>query len=136
MLLADGANGVFTVGDLAHVFLEHLAQQRHAGIGATKVFLRSVGHGALRHPGHDVLALDVVGDEPTFFVTPKVFVHDGAFVDGELFARVVSGVEELPGVRVIDGNANLHLVDVRTTDAHVEREHERVPNSPVVVLLG
>jgi hypothetical protein len=44
--------------------------------------------------------------------------------------------EKLPGVGVVDGDPELHLVDPLAADPHPVREHQRVADLPVVIVVG
>ncbi len=136
MPLADRAQRILAVGDALHVLLEHLAQHGDTRVGATEVLLSPVGHRALADPGHDVLALDVVGDEAALIVAPEVFVdHRTILALPHTGVGGVVGIEELPRGGVVDGYADLHLVDAGPAHAHEVGEDQGVSDLPVVVVL-
>jgi hypothetical protein len=97
----------------------------------------AVGDRALRHPRHDVLALDVVGDVAAVLVDHRdPVVGDLRLVDVLVTVRAVHRVEHEPGGGAVDRHPDLHLVHTAAAHAHVVGEDERVPDLPVVVLLG
>src|ERR1022692_3015105 len=120
-----------------HVLLEHLAQHRQARIAAAEVLLRPVHDRSLGHPGHDVLALDVVRDHRAVVAPPGEFVDDRPVLALPRSAvRMMQRVEQLPGVGVVDRHPDLHLVHPLTADPHPVGENHRVADLPVVVFVA
>jgi len=134
--LADGAQRVLAVLDLDHLGLEHPAQHRDAYVGATEVFDGAIGDRTLGDPGHDVLALDVIGAVPPVLGEDRDLVvgHERLLREGDPVRRV-HRVEHEPGRGPVARDPDLHLLDVRAADPHVVREHQGMADRPVVVLF-
>jgi len=87
-----------------------------------------VGDRALDHPGHDVLALDVVGHVPAVLVEHRdPVVGDGRLLHVLVTVRAVHGVEQEPGGGPVDRHPDLHLVHSPAADPHVVGEHSGCP---------
>ena len=48
----------------------------------------------------------------------------------------MDGIEQHPSVGVVDRYSDLHLEHAIAADPHLVREHHRVTNCPIIVLLG
>ena len=97
---------------------------------------RPVRDRPLGHPGHHVLALDVVHPVLAPLVEDRDLVVGHLRLLGVLDAvRGVHAVEHEPGGGPVHRHPDLHLLDVGPADPHVVGEHQRVADLPVVVLL-
>ena len=95
--------------------------------------------GALADPGHDVAAVDEVEDELAALVAQR-HVVDRDLAPGSTRApparRPVARVPEVQRVRVVDGHADLEAVLAVRAHAQHQREHQRMPDPPVVVVAA
>ena len=103
----------------------------------TQLLLSAVRHGALRHPGHSVLAdREVYREAARLFVFVRDVVHRNFILsrrfDSASIRRVVGVVVHVPGVGVVDGNPHLEA------GAHPEvvGEDDGMANLPGRVIPG
>ena len=116
---------------------EHAAAGQHPDVAAGDVLGGAVGDAALGHPGHDVLTLDVIDDVVAVVVEPPVLVVDDGGIGGYLGAvGGMHGVEDGPGVGVVDRHPDLHLEHPVAAHPHLVGEDQGMADGPVVAVLG